>query len=217
MPDESPGTAAAAAEGVAAERTALKEWAVLCDAMARGELVAMVRKGGIREQRAGFSVRHDRFLLYPTYFHEKAAEMAPRLVPTLEASHARRPADGVVRLELVAVVAAVWAVSSLEPLRTIEGEHGLAWGAVESRFLYRDRPGVQVVAVRVGRLPAPVEVPESRRYQGCVSWVERDAPVDGSFERVLEVVPADESARGPLRERWTHYKARGFELNKYDM
>ena len=45
----------------------------------------------------------------------------------------------------------------------------------------------------------------------------RDAPVDGSFERVLEVVPADESARGPLRERWKHYQARGLELKKYDM
>jgi len=45
----------------------------------------------------------------------------------------------------------------------------------------------------------------------------RDAPVPGGFERVLEVVPADESARGPLRERWKHYKAQGLELNKYDM
>ena len=45
----------------------------------------------------------------------------------------------------------------------------------------------------------------------------RDAPVAGGFERVLEVVPADESARGPLRERWKHYKAQGLELNKYDM
>jgi len=45
----------------------------------------------------------------------------------------------------------------------------------------------------------------------------RDAPVAGGFERVLEVVPADESARGPLRERWKHYKALGFELNKHDM
>ena len=176
MPDET--RTAAVAAPAAMERTALKEWAVLCDAMARGELVAMVRKGGIREQRAGFSVRHDRFLLYPTFFHEKAAEMAPRLVPTLEASHARRPPDGVVRLELVAEVAAVWTASSLEPLRAIEGEHGLAWDAVASRFHYRDRPGVQVVAVRVGRLPAPAEVPESRRYQGCVSWVALDAPVD---------------------------------------
>ena len=45
----------------------------------------------------------------------------------------------------------------------------------------------------------------------------RDAPVDGAFERVLEVVPADESARGPLRERWKHYQARGLALNKFDM
>ena len=45
----------------------------------------------------------------------------------------------------------------------------------------------------------------------------RDDAVDGGFERVLEVVPADESARGPLRERWKQYKARGFEVNKHDM
>ena len=45
----------------------------------------------------------------------------------------------------------------------------------------------------------------------------RDAAPTGSFERVLEVVPADESARGPLRERWKQYQARGLELKKYDM
>ncbi len=45
----------------------------------------------------------------------------------------------------------------------------------------------------------------------------RDAAVEGSFERVLEVVPADESAREPLRARWTHYKARGMDVNKHDM
>ena len=45
----------------------------------------------------------------------------------------------------------------------------------------------------------------------------RDAAPAGSFQRVLEVVPADPAARGPLRERWKHYQALGFELNKYDM
>ncbi len=45
----------------------------------------------------------------------------------------------------------------------------------------------------------------------------RDGAVVGNFERVLEVVPADESAREPLRERWKQYKARGLELKKYDM
>jgi DNA polymerase-3 subunit chi len=45
----------------------------------------------------------------------------------------------------------------------------------------------------------------------------RDAAVEGVFERVLEVVPADPAARGPLRERWKQYLARGFEVNKHDM
>jgi DNA polymerase-3 subunit chi len=45
----------------------------------------------------------------------------------------------------------------------------------------------------------------------------RDAAVEGAFDRVLEVVPADESSRGPLRERWKQYQARGLELKKHDM
>lgn len=45
----------------------------------------------------------------------------------------------------------------------------------------------------------------------------RDAAPGGGFERVLEVVPADPAARGPLRERWKHYQSLGFELKKYDM
>jgi DNA polymerase-3 subunit chi len=45
----------------------------------------------------------------------------------------------------------------------------------------------------------------------------RDGAVEGSFERVLEVVPADDSAREPLRERWKQYKARGLDLKKIDM
>ena len=45
----------------------------------------------------------------------------------------------------------------------------------------------------------------------------RDAAPTGGFDRVLEVVPADDSARGPLRERWKQYQSRGLELKKYDM
>ena len=45
----------------------------------------------------------------------------------------------------------------------------------------------------------------------------RDAAVPGNVERVLEVVPADDNARGPLRERWKQYKSRGFDLKKHDM
>jgi hypothetical protein len=162
------------------ERTALKEWAVLVDAMACGEIIAMVRKGGIREQRAGFSVRHERFLFYPTFFHEKEKELQPRFITTLAHAHARRSDEGTIRLEYLADVVGLWEVRELEVLRGIEPEHGLAWNAVESRFHYKNKPGVQVVAVRVSRLTEPVVVPEIRRYQGCVSWVALDEAVDVS-------------------------------------
>lgn len=159
-------------------RTALKEWAVLVDAMARGDIIAMVRKGGIREQRAGFSVRHERFLFYPTFFHEKAQEVAPRFRGELASAEQSKPDAWTIRIAHVADVLGVWTVTELERLRAIDSEHGLDWSAVSSRFHYRDRPVVQVVAVRVSALPTPVVVPELRRYQGCVSWVALDEGID---------------------------------------
>jgi hypothetical protein len=163
-------------------RIALKEWAVLAQAMGDGRIVAMVRKGGIRERRAGFVVRHERFFLYPTWFHEKEAELADRFRPLLAGAHADRPPEGRIRIDLVCGVAGVWKVDELERLEGITNEHGLAPAAVASRYRYRNEPGVQVVAVRVSRLSEPVEIPEIRRYLGCVSWVALDEPipVDGA-------------------------------------
>ena len=191
-----------------AERTALKEWAVLCDAMARGEIVAMVRKGGIREQRAGFAVRHDRFLLYPTFFHEKRSELQPRFAARLERDAGGRLAAGMIRIAHVARVAAVWHVRDLEALRGIEAHHGLAWPAVVSRFEYRGRPEVRVVAVRIARLARVHELPETRRYQGCVSWVELDAAIDvavatpvlGDAEHEARLAALAGALGGPERE-----------------
>lgn len=45
----------------------------------------------------------------------------------------------------------------------------------------------------------------------------REHCAQGSFQRVLEVVPADEAERTGSRERWGEYKRRGLELAKHDM
>ncbi len=175
-----------------AERTALKEWAAAVDALARGTVIALVRKGGIRETRGGFVVRHGRFLLYPTYFHENDTGLAPRLLQSLNPDSAP-PARGIVHVTHVAQVAHVWHAGALGPLRQIEDEHPLAWSEVESRFHYRGTPGVQVVALRVAKLPAPADVPELPRYRGCVSWVELGQDVD--VASAVPVVAAAEFSR----------------------
>ena len=188
----------------AVERTALKEWAVLIDAMARGDILAMVRKGGIREKRAGFTVRHDRFLLYPTFFHENVADLAARFHSRLAATHGLRAAAGRIRLTHFAESVAVWNVVDAARLPAVELEHGLAPSAVLSRFHYRGSPNVRVVAVRVLELATPIEIVEAPRYAGCVSWLELDDDVtlDGARPVLPEPdlerrIAALEDALGP--------------------
>jgi DNA polymerase-3 subunit chi len=45
----------------------------------------------------------------------------------------------------------------------------------------------------------------------------RDECAPGLFERVLEVVPADDAERLGSRERWKTYRQAGFEVAKHDM
>ena len=75
-------------------QTAFKEWAVTIDALARGEQILLLRKGGIHEPDRHFRVEHDRFLFYPGYLHQNAALLKPeyRSRLTAEPDASRAPA-----------------------------------------------------------------------------------------------------------------------------
>jgi len=90
----------------------------------------------------------------------------------------------------------------------------LLWDMGDEVYIPHQIAGADVEEEDAAVLIAP---PEAEAPLRALVINLRDAPVEGTFERVLEVVPADAEARGPLRERWKQYQARGFELNKYDM
>jgi hypothetical protein len=190
-----------------ASAVALKEWAVVCRELADGRQIALLRKGGIRDQSPGFTVERREFFLFPTYVHEAAGELVDAARPRLAEVARQAPPAGELRLDLYAVVEAAVEVSALEPLRRLEGQHALAWPAVEKRFHYR-RPGLHVLALRVYRLPRPVVTPHLFRYDGCRSWVtlESELPVagarpvldDGAFARKLGVLRDALAADRPL-------------------
>src|SRR4051794_13139646 len=50
---------------------AFKEWAVTVRALAEGEQLLTLRKGGIRESNKHFELEHERFFLYPTFDHQR--------------------------------------------------------------------------------------------------------------------------------------------------
>ena len=90
----------------------------------------------------------------------------------------------------------------------------LLWDMGEDAYIPHQIAGADIDEEEAAVLIAPPEIDAPLRPL-VINL--RDAAVEGSVERVLEVVPADESARGPLRERWKQYQARGLELKKYDM
>src|SRR3954449_13583364 len=67
---------------------AFKEWAVTVRALAEGEQLLTLRKGGIRETNRHFRLEHDRFFLYPTFDHQRndlvRASHRPELQRALE-------------------------------------------------------------------------------------------------------------------------------------
>jgi hypothetical protein len=162
---------------------ALKEWAVICHMLASGRQIVVVRKGGIREAGRDFAVEHREFFLFPTYFHERSDDLAEPARAALPEITRSAPPTGEVHLPLYATVAYVAEVHALESLRALNGQHALAWAAVESRFRYR-RPGLHLIALRVHRLARPIVVPNLARYDGCRSWVALDHPLP-----VAEVQP----------------------------
>lgn len=65
--------------------------------------------------------------------------------------------------------------------------------------------------------PVLIAVPGDRTADRKLVINLRDECAPGLFERVLEVVPADEEQRLGSRERWKTYKAAGFDVAKHDM
>ncbi len=162
----------------------------MVDALGAGDIICIVRKGGIRD-RHGFTLRHDRFVFYPTRFHQSTDLLAEHLVPGVSRSHDAMEAEGYVRIEYLAHAVTTYAITDLSHLSLVRQELGLSMSALQSRFFYRE-PGLTLAALRVERLRNPVVVPEIRRYAGCVSWLELDADIPCDTDDVTPVIAEPE-------------------------
>jgi hypothetical protein len=161
---------------------ALKEWAVICRALAEGRQTLILRKGGIAETSGEFRLEQTRFWLYPTYVHQQESGIRSDAEPLLRQVLAERPPEGIVRLAHWAEVAGVYHVHDIASALKLLDLHLWSTVTVQARFLYRT-PGLYVLPVRVYRAAEAFELPETAAYAGCRSWVE--------LERAL---PADDAS-----------------------
>jgi len=149
-----------------------KEWALVCEALGRGEQTVLLRKGGIAEGREGFGFRHPEFFLFPTFFHEQIVKVR---TPGVELPAARH---GEIELRYFAKLEAQKEISSWPTAAALEPLHILQESVVRERFDYQEA-GLHVALVRVFRLEPRWVLPDKPDYGGCRSWVELPEPPAG--------------------------------------
>jgi hypothetical protein len=175
---------------------AFKEWAVTVRALAEGEQLLTLRKGGIREPDKHFELEHDRFFLYPTFDHQRTDLVRESHRPEL----ARALEEGVwsdgepsaaamlrgleinqpdrVRIRAWAEVAAHYTVTDRRAVDALSPFYVWTTDYAEKRLDWKRRHPLHVVVLRTYRIPRPVTVKVRDEYGGCRSWLEiaRDLP-----------------------------------------
>jgi DNA polymerase-3 subunit chi len=89
----------------------------------------------------------------------------------------------------------------------------LLWSFDEAAFVAHQQAGSGNDALA----PVLIVAPGSDAAARALVINLREAVVEGTHERVLEVVVADPSGREGSRRRWRAYQQRGCELHKHDM
>lgn len=163
-------------------RFALKEWAVICHALAEGKQALLLRKGGVAEDAGEFRLEHTRFWLFPTWTHQQeAGGLRDDALPLLEEARRERPPAGDIRLSHFAEVSGVYHVRELTSALLLAHLHLWSEETVRKRFAYR-QPGLFVMPVRVWCAAEVHVIPDAAHYEGCRSWVglEMELPTAGA-------------------------------------
>jgi hypothetical protein len=171
---------------------AFKEWALVCASMLRGETSLIFRKGGIAEGRDGFRFRHERFFVFPTFFHEQADRLR------VDVQMVEAESDLVSFSAYVQVEFTHW-IEDLSRLTPLSDLHILKPEVLEQRFAYDDPKGLHLAMIRVFRVTPVWSLPFQKSFGGCRSWIDLPAP-SGELQ-FLPVIGDNEHAERVQRVR----------------
>jgi hypothetical protein len=151
---------------------ALKEWAVVVQALGTGRQTVLLRKGGVHERHGHFATEPTEFFLFPTYVHQMAQGVVSAAAADLQAvMESRRAEDQLVISYYATVEDLVW-LDTQGRLAALADLHCWTPETVRQRFAYGTKAGLHLFVLRIYRLPQPHILPLLKRYGGCRSWVD---------------------------------------------
>lgn len=158
-------------------QTAFKEWAVVVDALLRGRQIVILRKGGIREGKAGFCAKSNRFWLFPTQFHQQRESVVESAWQRFQAVPSTFNCEKQVPIQAMAKIAHSWELEDWSRIARLNGQHIWRESAVKERFERGRKKTLFAWIVRVYRLDSPISIPVIAKYGGCLSWIRLTPPM----------------------------------------
>lgn len=178
---------------------ALKEWAIICKALEDGKQMLLLRKGGIMEYRKGFEVKHNEFLLYPTFEHQSIesikAEYKEKIKEISEEhnisyyNNNRKKIDendnnfniaSNIIIKLLAKVEDVIEISDKFTISELRDYHIWSDEYVTMRMNYNPSKPMNVLLLRIYKIRKPLIVDINDKWAGCKSWI--DIETDREFQ-----------------------------------
>ena len=150
---------------------ALKEWAIVCKALEEGRQILLLRKGGIMEYNKGFEVKHEKFLLYPTYEHQSSQLIQAEYVKNFDTVLQNAPEKGTNKITAYAKVIELMEVNDLKILQKITRYHIWNDSYVKARMSYNPRKPMSVLLLRVYKIAEAIAINTKREWDGCKSWI----------------------------------------------
>ena len=164
---------------------ALKEWAVVVEALAEGQQLLLLRKGGIRDPKGAFQLEHREFFLYPTWEHQSEApesKVRAEFRERYKGLFAQGCSLETIPLKIYAGVAYCAEVQDPKRLEGLRRYYIWTPEFIQERMKYRPQAPTLAVVLRVYRLMK--EIPHLFRpeYAGCKSWVPlgQALPIEGA-------------------------------------
>ena len=186
---------------------ALKEWAVAVKALAKGEQILILRKGGIHKADKEFRVVHPEFVLYPTYEHQRAELVKAGSRDDLRQSLVENDSPGMVKFGYWCEVTDKFEVSDQEALDSVAPYHIWTTDYASKRLHWRPKQPLTVALLRVYAMERPQSLPALGEYGGCKSWVDLAEDVglgdmtpalsDAEYESRATVIRQALDARAP--------------------
>lgn len=154
---------------------AFKEWAVVVEAIGHGNQIVIMRKGGIDEGEHGFEIKHRKFWLFPTQFHQQR-DMVVAYAAKAWPGKATKADHEKVAIQYACEVVTHIELNAIEQIARLRGQHIWKDEVLIKRMTSGDRNCLHALLVRTFSLPRPLTIPMHEAYSGCKSWIQLQSP-----------------------------------------